>query len=78
MLVISDNKSGDRVPVQVGTLIIDKILRKIPVKEIIKLEKWRRSHLTAGMARQVQVELKPEEVLLDLMKITGDARTIKK
>ena len=77
--VINNCKFGDRVPVKVGTLIIDKNLRKMTARQIIKLDdKWRRPHLAAPMVRQVQIELKPDEVPVGLAKITGDVRPPKK
>ena len=53
ILVISDNKCGERAPAQTGTLVIDQFLSIMAVKEIQQVDKpWKQVHLGTVLLKQ--------------------------
>ena len=67
MLLVHDSKFGDKVPMQLGTHILDTALWVITKNELSNASNW-----------QDNVKIDPMEVLLDLNWIQGDIKTTKR
>ena len=78
MLIVNDSQFGTKVPIQLGTNIIDEALRVITDKELEKGEQqWRRAKLSSAISKTAEVKTN-EEAVLDLKGVNGDVRTTKK
>ena len=71
MLVIDDSPYGKRVPVQLGTLHIDMILKAAEQNPTVQLgDSWERAKLTSSLKMgRACVEIQPDEV--DLNQLIG-------
>ena len=78
MLVIDDSPYGKRVPVQLGTLHIDMILKAAEQNPTVWLgDSWERAKLTSSLKMgQACAEVQPDEV--DLNQLTGNIINMQK
>ena len=78
MLIVNDGRFGTKVPIQLGTNIINEALRVITDKELEKGEQqWRRAKLSSAISKTAEVKTN-EEAVLDLKGVNGDVGTTKK
>ena len=56
MLVLEDSPYGDRVPIQIGTLHIDRVIDLISQDEIDDLtRKWKRGRISTFLANRAEI-----------------------
>ena len=72
MLLVPNSKSGDNVPIQLGTWVIDTRLHFITKKELSNASsQWQRVHLSSVISRQANLNAGSIEAVLYLSWIQG-------